>query len=81
MRRLTIVLPVLDEAVIIVAALEALKPLRARGAEVIVVHAERPTAALGRNAGWRIAKRTSRALDGSTEARGLLAAGATGRPA
>jgi len=37
MRRLTIVLPVLDEAVIIVAALEALKPLRARGAEVIVV--------------------------------------------
>jgi ketosteroid isomerase-like protein len=32
-------------------------------------------------AGWRIAKRTSRALDGSTEARGLLAAGATGRPA
>jgi len=26
------------------------------GAEVIVVHAERPTAALGRNAGWRIAK-------------------------
>ena len=32
-------------------------------------------------AGWRIAKRTSRALDGSIEARGLLAAGATGRPA
>jgi hypothetical protein len=32
-------------------------------------------------AGWRIAKRTSRALDGSAEARGLLAAGATGRPA
>ena len=32
-------------------------------------------------AGWRIAKRTSRALDGSTEARRLLAAGATGRPA
>jgi uncharacterized protein (TIGR02246 family) len=31
--------------------------------------------------GWRIAKRTSRALDGSTEARGLLGAGATGRPA
>ena len=26
------------------------------GAEVIVVHAERPTAALGRNAGWRAAK-------------------------
>ena len=26
------------------------------GAEVIIVHAERPTAALGRNAGWRAAK-------------------------
>jgi glycosyltransferase involved in cell wall biosynthesis len=26
------------------------------GAEVIIVHAERPTAALGRNAGWRVAK-------------------------
>jgi len=26
------------------------------GAEVIVVHTERPTAALGRNAGWRVAK-------------------------
>jgi glycosyltransferase involved in cell wall biosynthesis len=26
------------------------------GAEVIVLHAERPTAALGRNAGWRIAR-------------------------
>jgi cellulose synthase/poly-beta-1,6-N-acetylglucosamine synthase-like glycosyltransferase len=26
------------------------------GAEVIALHAERPTAALGRNAGWRIAK-------------------------
>jgi glycosyltransferase involved in cell wall biosynthesis len=26
------------------------------GAEVILVHAERPTAALGRNAGWRVAK-------------------------
>lgn len=37
MRRLTIVLPVLDEAAIIVGALQALKPLRARGAEVIVV--------------------------------------------
>jgi rSAM/selenodomain-associated transferase 2 len=37
MRRLTIVVPVLDEAAIIVAALEALKPLRARGAEIIVV--------------------------------------------
>jgi rSAM/selenodomain-associated transferase 2 len=37
MRRLTIVVPVLDEAAIIVAALEALAPLRARGAEVIVV--------------------------------------------
>jgi SnoaL-like protein len=32
-------------------------------------------------AGWRITKRTSRALDGSTEARDLLASGATGRPA
>jgi ketosteroid isomerase-like protein len=32
-------------------------------------------------AGWRIAKRTSRALDGSAEARDLLAAAATGRPA
>jgi ketosteroid isomerase-like protein len=31
--------------------------------------------------GWRIAKRISRALDGSSEARELLAAGATGRPA
>jgi uncharacterized protein (TIGR02246 family) len=30
--------------------------------------------------GWRIVKRTSRALDGSQEARDLLAAGATGRP-
>ena len=37
MRRLTIVLPVLDEAAIIVAALQALTPLRARGAEIIVV--------------------------------------------
>jgi rSAM/selenodomain-associated transferase 2 len=37
MRRLTIILPVLDEAAIIVAALQALKPLRGRGAEVIVV--------------------------------------------
>jgi rSAM/selenodomain-associated transferase 2 len=36
MRRLTIVLPVLDEAAIIVGALQALEPLRARGAEVIV---------------------------------------------
>jgi glycosyltransferase involved in cell wall biosynthesis len=26
------------------------------GAEVIVLHAERPTAALGRNAGWRVAR-------------------------
>jgi rSAM/selenodomain-associated transferase 2 len=34
--RLTIVVPVLNEAAIIVAALQALKPLRARGAEVIV---------------------------------------------
>jgi rSAM/selenodomain-associated transferase 2 len=37
MRRLTIVVPVLDEAAIIAAALQALAPLRARGAEVIVV--------------------------------------------
>ncbi len=37
MRRLTIVVPVLNEAAIIVDALEALKPLRARGAEIIVV--------------------------------------------
>jgi glycosyltransferase involved in cell wall biosynthesis len=37
MGRLTIVIPVLDEAAIIVAALAALAPLRARGAEVIVV--------------------------------------------
>ncbi|MCW2767271.1 MAG: hypothetical protein JWO11_3230 [Nocardioides sp.] len=29
--------------------------------------------------GWRIAHRTTRALDGSAEARGLLAAGALGR--
>ncbi len=37
MRRLTIVVPVLNEAAIIVAALKALAPLRARGAEAIVV--------------------------------------------
>ncbi|MFZ1920981.1 MAG: glycosyltransferase, partial [Xanthobacteraceae bacterium] len=37
MRRLTIVIPVLNEEAIIVDALEALKPLRARGAEIIVV--------------------------------------------
>jgi rSAM/selenodomain-associated transferase 2 len=37
MRRLNIVLPVLNEAAIIVAALEALRPLQARGAEIIVV--------------------------------------------
>lgn len=37
MRRLTIVVPVLNEAAIIVDALEALKPLRARGAEIVVV--------------------------------------------
>ncbi len=37
MRRLTIVVPVLDEAAIIGAALQALAPLRARGAEIIVV--------------------------------------------
>ncbi len=37
MRRLTIVVPVLNEAAIIVAALKALAPLRARGAEIAVV--------------------------------------------
>jgi rSAM/selenodomain-associated transferase 2 len=37
MRRLTIVIPVLDEAAIIAGTLAALAPLRARGAEVIVV--------------------------------------------
>jgi rSAM/selenodomain-associated transferase 2 len=37
MHRLTIIVPVLNEAAIIVAALQALKPLRNRGAEVIVV--------------------------------------------
>jgi ketosteroid isomerase-like protein len=31
--------------------------------------------------GWRIVKRTTRALDGSEQARELLAAGALGRPA
>jgi rSAM/selenodomain-associated transferase 2 len=36
MGRLTIVLPVLNEAAIIVAALQALAPLRVRGAEIIV---------------------------------------------
>jgi rSAM/selenodomain-associated transferase 2 len=36
MGRLTIVLPVLNEAAIIVAALQVLAPLRARGAEIIV---------------------------------------------
>ena len=35
--RLTIIIPALDEAAIIAAALQAVKPLRARGAEVIVV--------------------------------------------
>jgi rSAM/selenodomain-associated transferase 2 len=37
MRRLTIIVPVLNEAAIIATALAALAPLRARGAEVIVV--------------------------------------------
>jgi rSAM/selenodomain-associated transferase 2 len=37
MGRLSIVIPVRDEAAIIAAALQALAPLRARGAEVIVV--------------------------------------------
>jgi len=36
MGRLTIVVPVLNEAAIVVAALQALAPLRARGAEIIV---------------------------------------------
>jgi rSAM/selenodomain-associated transferase 2 len=36
MGRLTIVIPVLNEAAIVVAALQGLAPLRARGAEVIV---------------------------------------------
>jgi rSAM/selenodomain-associated transferase 2 len=36
MGRLTIIVPVLNEAAIIVAALRALAPLRARGAEIIV---------------------------------------------
>jgi len=34
--RLTVIVPALNEAAIIVAALQALKPLRARGAEIIV---------------------------------------------
>ena len=37
MGRLTIVIPVLNEAAIVVGALQALAPLRARGAEIIVV--------------------------------------------
>ena len=37
MSRLTIVMPVLNEAAIIAGALRQLEPLRARGAEVIVV--------------------------------------------
>jgi len=37
MGRLTIIVPVLNEAAIIVAALQALAPLRTRGAEIIVV--------------------------------------------
>ena len=37
MRRLTIVIPVLNEAAIIVDALKALAPLRSRGAEIVVV--------------------------------------------
>jgi rSAM/selenodomain-associated transferase 2 len=36
MGRLTIVIPVLNEAAIVVAALQSLAPLRARGAEIIV---------------------------------------------
>ncbi len=37
MRRLTIVLPVLNESAMIVGGLQALAPLRARGAEIVVV--------------------------------------------
>jgi rSAM/selenodomain-associated transferase 2 len=37
MRRLTIIIPTLDEAAVVTAALKALAPLRVRGAEVIVV--------------------------------------------
>ncbi len=37
MRRLTIVVPVLNEAAIIMPALQALEPLHARGTEIIVV--------------------------------------------
>ena len=37
MRRLTIIIPTLNEAATIASALTALAPLRARGAEVIVV--------------------------------------------
>ncbi len=37
MRRLTIVVPVLNEAAIIVDTLTTLAPLRARGAEIVVV--------------------------------------------
>jgi rSAM/selenodomain-associated transferase 2 len=36
MGRLTIIIPVLNEAAIVVAALQSLAPLRARGAEIIV---------------------------------------------
>jgi rSAM/selenodomain-associated transferase 2 len=36
MGRLTIVIPVLNEAAVVVAALQSLAPLRARGAEIIV---------------------------------------------
>ncbi|SRR5579883_249865 len=37
MRRLSIVVPTLDEAAVVVATLQALAPLRLRGAEIIVV--------------------------------------------
>jgi rSAM/selenodomain-associated transferase 2 len=54
--RLTIVIPVLDEAAIIAAALQALAPLRARGAEVIVVDggSSDGTAALARRFADRV---------------------------
>ena len=56
MGRLTIVIPVLDEAAIIAAALQALAPLRARGAEVIVVDggSSDGTAALARPCADRV---------------------------
>jgi rSAM/selenodomain-associated transferase 2 len=56
MGRLSIVIPVLDEAAIIADALQALAPLRARGAEVIVVDggSSDGTVALARPLGDRV---------------------------